>query len=56
MIYYKAPDNSVHAIENKNFENLLPIGCVEVSKEEAKQLAAAWILNNPILIKPVSFS
>lgn len=41
MIFYKAPDDSVHALESREFESLLPIGSIEISKEEAEVLAAA---------------
>lgn len=41
MIFYKAPDNSVHSLDSREFENLLPVGSVEISKAEAEVLAAA---------------
>lgn len=39
MIYYKTIDNVPYALDSKDFENFLPIGCVEISESEAMQLA-----------------
>lgn len=40
MITYKAPDNSLHAIEPL-FEHLLPAGCVPITEAEADAIRAA---------------
>ena len=37
MQHYKAPDNSLHFIEPE-FAHLLPVGCVEITAEEAEAL------------------
>ena len=37
-MHYKSPDNSLHVIEPE-FAHLLPIGCVPISEEEAKELS-----------------
>ena len=38
MKHYKTPNNQVYAIE-EGFEDLLPAGCVEITKEEADTIA-----------------
>lgn len=38
MKYFKDQSNNVHAIE-EDFEELLPTGCVEITKEEADAIA-----------------
>ena len=39
-MHYKAPDNSVHFIEDPSFEYLLPAGSVPITDEEAAALTA----------------
>ena len=38
MSHYKAPDNSVHYLDDDNFINLLPAGSVAITDEEAEAL------------------
>lgn len=45
MKTYKAPDNSLHAIEPE-FAHMLPAGCVEITEAEADEIRA---LNQPQL-------
>ena len=40
MFNYKAPDNSLHCIEPE-FEHMLPIGCVQITDEEANALRSS---------------
>ena len=35
---YKAPDNSLHFLDNDSFAHLLPAGCVPITPEEAEAL------------------
>ena len=35
---YKAPDNSLHFLDNDSFAHLLPAGCVPITPEEAESL------------------
>ena len=37
-MYYKAPDNSLHFLDDAAFENLLPAGSVQITDEEAESL------------------
>ena len=46
MIFFKDLQNSVHAIDSMEFVSFLPEGCVEISEDEAKILAAEWVKNN----------
>jgi hypothetical protein len=39
---YKAPDNSLHVIEPE-FAHLLPVGCVQITEQEADAIRAANI-------------
>jgi hypothetical protein len=41
MPYYKAPDNSVHFLENESFAYLLPNGSVQITEAEANAIRAA---------------
>lgn len=38
MHFYKAPDNSVHCLDDAAFAHLLPEGSEEITKEEADEL------------------
>ena len=38
MSHYKAPDNSVHYLDDDNFINLLPAGSIAITDEEAEAL------------------
>lgn len=38
MAYFKAPNNSVHYLDDSEFVFLLPEGVVEITKEEAEVL------------------
>lgn len=42
MKHYKAPNNSIHALSLEDIANggeaMLPLGCVEITKEEADQI------------------
>lgn len=38
MHFYKDPQNKVHVLDDKSFENLLPLGCISISAAEAAQL------------------
>lgn len=37
-MHYKAPDNSLHALDDESFEHLLPTGSVAITDEEAEAL------------------
>lgn len=37
-MHYKAPDNSLHALDDASFEHLLPTGSVAITDEEAEAL------------------
>jgi hypothetical protein len=39
MPHYKAPDNSIHCLDEEGFEHLLPQGSVKISYEEALSLS-----------------
>jgi hypothetical protein len=41
MPYYKAPDNSLHFLENESFAYLLPNGSVQITETEANAIRAA---------------
>jgi hypothetical protein len=43
---YKAPDNSLHALDDNAFAHLLPAGSVQITDEEAATIRAA---NAPVL-------
>lgn len=40
MRHYKAPDNSVHVLDDESFEHLLPAGSVPITQAEADALRA----------------
>jgi hypothetical protein len=40
-MYYKAPDNSVHFLDDDSFISLLPSGSVPITDEEAEALKPA---------------
>jgi len=40
-MHYKAPDNSLHAIDSVEHEHLLPAGSVQITNEEAATIRAA---------------
>ena len=35
MPHYKAPNNSVHFLDFTEYEHYLPVGCVQITDEEA---------------------
>ena len=37
-MHYKAPDNSVHFLDDDSFVHLLPAGSVQITDEEAESL------------------
>ena len=37
-MHYKAPDNSIHFLDDDNFIQLLPVGSVPITAEEAEAL------------------
>jgi len=37
-MHYKAPDNSVHFLDDASFAHLLPAGSVQITDEEAEAL------------------
>lgn len=37
-MHYKAPDNSLHFLDNEEFAHLLPVGSVAITDEEAEAL------------------
>lgn len=37
-MHYKAPDHSLHVLDDANFEHLLPTGSVAITDEEAETL------------------
>ena len=37
-MYYKAPDNSLHFLDDTSFEHLLPAGSVKIDDKEVKIL------------------
>lgn len=39
MPHYKAPNNSLHFIDDESFAHLLPSGCVKITDDEAVALA-----------------
>lgn len=41
MAYYKAPDNSLHFLENESFAYFLPNGSVQITESEANAIRAA---------------
>ena len=41
MSHYKAPDNSLHFLENESFAYLLPNGSVQITETEANAIRAA---------------
>jgi hypothetical protein len=38
MPHYKAPDNSLHFLDDDSFAHLLPVGSVQITDEEAESL------------------
>ena len=40
-MHYKAPDNSLHAIDSVEHEHLLPAGSVQITNEEAATIRTA---------------
>lgn len=40
-MHYKAPDNSVHFLDDATFEYLLPVGSVAITDEEAEAIRIA---------------
>lgn len=48
MKYFKAPNNSIHGID-ENFLYLLPDGCIEISENEAQVLSQQ--LNEKLMIE-----
>ena len=40
-MHYKAPDNSVHFLDDDSFVHLLPAGSVQITDEEADTIRAA---------------
>mgnify|MGYP003661257704 CR=1 FL=1 len=40
-MHYKSPDNSVHFLDDDSFAHLLPIGCVQITDEEANTIRTA---------------
>jgi hypothetical protein len=38
MPNYKAPDNSLHFLDDASLEHILPSGCVQITEEEAEAL------------------
>lgn len=44
-MHYKAPDNSLHFLDDDSFAHILPAGCVQITKEEAEAIIEA---NKPI--------
>jgi hypothetical protein len=41
MPHYKAPDNSLHFLDDDSFVHLLPAGSVQITDEEAEALRPA---------------
>lgn len=37
-MYYKAPDNSLHSIDDAAFAHLLPAGSIQITEQEAEAL------------------
>lgn len=37
-MHYKAPDNSIHFLDDDSFAHLLPVGSVAITDEEAEAL------------------
>lgn len=40
-MHYKAPDNSIHYLDDDSFVHLLPAGSVQITDEEADTIRAA---------------
>lgn len=47
MPYYKAPDNTLHALTDATFEHLLPAGSVPITDTEATSIQAAQNAPSP---------
>jgi len=43
-MHYKAPDNSVHFLDDDSFAHLLPAGSVQITDEEAEALRPKTVL------------
>jgi len=41
MPHYKAPDNSVHFLDDDSFAHLAPAGSIQITDEEANTIRAA---------------
>ena len=46
MPHYKAPDNSLHFLDDSAFESMLPAGSVQITDAEAATISA---INAPVL-------
>lgn len=47
MPYYKAPDNSLHFLEDNAYAYLLPAGAIQITEAEADAIRAAELTNPP---------
>jgi hypothetical protein len=43
-MHYKAPDNSVHFLDDDSFVHLLPAGSVQITDEEADAITASKVV------------
>ena len=41
---YKDPQNNLHALDSAEFEHLLPVGSIQITDEEAAQIATDKII------------
>jgi hypothetical protein len=41
MSYYKAPDSSIHFLDDNSFAHILPFGCVQITDAQAEALRPA---------------
>jgi len=44
MAHYKDLNNNIHFLDDEKFEHLLPIGCIKITDEEAKQISDSKII------------
>jgi len=43
-MHYKAPDNSLHVLDDASFEHLLPVGSVQITDHEAEAIRLANVV------------
>ncbi len=53
MPHFKAPDESLHFLDDVSFAHLLPAGCVEIGEAEADAIREAQRPPEPPTIEPI---